>query len=193
MEKKHHYMTILDLCMVLVTFAYVSFAVGGYLSFGDGVQSIITSNIQPLTSHPVYYVVEALIALEVMASYPVQMFPVVEMAETAFAQRYSSYRELRRYALRTGVVLLTLLMALFVPYFSLVVNLIGAASNTFAGFILPPVYYMKICWKDISRAELGFNIFLIVFGLVGGGIASGVSVQQIIHCIATDGQASGCK
>jgi len=85
-----------------------------------------------------------------------------------------------------------MLLALFVPYFGLVVNLIGACTNTFAGFILPPCYFLKICWDKVSRKERALNVFIIVFGLLGGGIATTVSVQAIAHCIVTNGKGTGC-
>jgi len=80
-------------------------------------------------------------------------------------------------------VLVTVLVAAFVPYFSLVVNLLGACSNTFAGFILPPIFLLKIAGSTIALGEKAWNVFIILFGLFGGGIATVISLEQLTGCI----------
>jgi hypothetical protein len=79
---------------------------------------------------------------------------------------------------------LSILAAAFIPEFLYVISLIGSASNSFAGFILPQIYFLRICgWRYATRLEIIANIAIIVFGLFGGGISTVVAMKDIIQVL----------
>jgi amino acid permease len=112
------------------------------------------------------------------------MFPVTVVMEEWFAPPHCRLQELRRYAVRLVLVTITILMAAFIPEFGLFISFIGSFSNSFAGFILPQIFFLKLCWHTSTRGEKVANCFIIVFGLLGGGISSVISMQNIIETLS---------
>jgi amino acid permease len=72
---------------------YLSFGFLGYLCFGSGVSGVITDN---LPSTWIVYFVQGCLIMELLASYPVQLYPITEMTESWLAPKYCSWRETRK-------------------------------------------------------------------------------------------------
>ena len=81
MQNRKDYGFVLDLCMVFVALLYIGFAMTGYLTFGDGTQSVIAKN---LPANALVLVVQICLIVELLCSYPLQLAPVISMAEAAF-------------------------------------------------------------------------------------------------------------
>ena len=82
---------------------------------------------------------------------------------------------LRRVALRSLFVLFTgsVTLALKTPaYFGPFLNLVASCTATFANFVLPSAFYMKIRGtREMPRLEIAWNVLIIVFAFIGAGRA----------------------
>ena len=93
------------------------------------------------------------------------------------------YHKWVKNALRSGLVLLSVVLALSIPEFSLFVSLVGAVGSSLLAFILPCVFYMWIFRHTRPKWHMALNGILVVFGVVGSAVSIVVTVAQIIEAV----------
>lgn len=69
----------------------------------------------------------------------------------------------KAFLIRSGLVLLTCVLALILPHFGLFQSLIGAFCAGFLVLIFPLLFYLKLFGKEMTRQEWGFNFALLLF------------------------------
>lgn len=72
------------------------------------------------------------------------------------------------------------LLASVIPNFIDFLNIVGSVGTCLLGFILPPLYFMKVFKNKISKFEVGFNIFIMVFGVAGGAYSIYDSIRKLV-------------
>jgi hypothetical protein len=85
---------------------------------------------------------------------------------------------LRFVAIRVVVVGLSSLIAIVLPEFELVVALVGSLGASFLAFIIPGLLALKVLPQASSAVAY---IFLIVFGVMGGGFGAGIAIKDIVR------------
>lgn len=78
--------------------------------------------------------VAACLVIEVLVSYPVQLWPVLGLLEAQISPTHA-HASILRTVVRVGSALLIVLTATTLPYFSLVSNLVGALANSTTMFV----------------------------------------------------------
>jgi amino acid permease len=81
---------------------------------------------------------------------------------------------------RTCAVTLSAVLAMVIPRLGLFLNLVGSMACTALAFILPVIIYDKLHTEEISRRQKWFHRFLIIFGVVAGGLSSAISVYKLV-------------
>jgi len=92
-----------------------------------------------------------------------------------------------RAAVCAGVTLVAMLLG---PLFSEVISLVGSFSMALLAFILPPIFNLRIFKGQVSKPVFAFNIFILVFGVVGLCVASTISVLNMISYFKTGNDTS---
>ena len=82
-------------------------------------------------------------------------------------------------SLRTALLAVVVCVAIAVPFFSAVMSFIGAFMSMSISIVLPCIFYMKVCEKDLSRADKGLAIVIAIFGTVAGVTATYNAVTGI--------------
>lgn len=167
-------------------FSYV-----GYVTFGESTKEVITNN---LDSRPLKVIVNFALIIKSLLSYPLPYYASVKLLETALYQgppttRFSSCIEGGRLkvwalALRLAVVLFTLLMAVSIPHFAILMGLIGSLTGTMLSFIWPAYFHLHIKRHRIPIFIKCFDIFIIVIGCFCGliGILCGIdALSKVMH------------
>lgn len=137
----------------VVTLTYTFVGAIGYVAWGKGVGSSLLDNVvatQGRTAWVVLVIVGFLIGG--FCSYPLNMYPVTVRLESLFKLAdsngnnisYVPYVTWKRAALRTGLVLLALLLAIAIPSFGLFIALIGSLFSTSLAFVFPTLFHMKL-------------------------------------------------
>ena len=75
-------------------------------------------------------------------------------------------------------------MAMIVPKFGLFINLVGAFACTVLAFIMPVWIYNKLYKDEISKTKKILHHCLVFFGIIVGGIATVVSVYDLMQAFA---------
>ncbi|XP_065347558.1 uncharacterized protein LOC135944493 isoform X1 [Cloeon dipterum] len=164
---RHRFKEYFISSMFAVTFLYIAFGVSGYLSFGPETSDIITFNLPRSSSEGVNFpmIVTCCLCVSLFLTYPIMMFPVLELLE---ARYIISDGLLKGNLLRLFLVLLTGVIVSVVPNFGTLMALIGSSCCTLLAFILPGLFHLKLFkGNHTSVLQKGFNVFLIVLGVVG--------------------------
>ena len=85
---------------------------------------------------------------------------------------------LPRLLLRAALVFLTLLVALWMPYFGLFQAVVGALCAGLLVLVFPPVFYLKLFWDKLPAREVYTNVALICVSFVLCGVATWDSIAE---------------
>ncbi|KAF5770668.1 putative amino acid transporter, transmembrane domain-containing protein [Helianthus annuus] len=83
--------------------------------------------------------------------------------------------------IRTGLVLSTLLVALCIPFFGLVMSLIGSLMTMLVTLILPCLCFLSIRKGKITLFQVSLCVLIIAVGSVSLGIGTYTSLAAIIQ------------
>jgi hypothetical protein len=82
-------------------------------------------------------------------------------------------------ALRTAILGGTLAAALAVPFFSVVMGLIGAVLSMSIAIVLPCIFHLCINWHQLGRGGAVLPALVALLGLLAGVAATYESVRQL--------------
>lgn len=154
-------------------FSYV-----GFLTWGFATKEVITNNL-PTQSFKI--VVNLILVAKAMLSYPLPYFASLDLFQTSlFAGKPrtpfpscfdESYKlTIWAVALRIALVLFTMVLAIFIPHFSILMGLIGSFTGTMLSFVWPCYFHMRIKWYKLRWYTKALDITVIVIGVVFGSI-----------------------
>ncbi|KAK8662277.1 hypothetical protein V6N13_091862 [Hibiscus sabdariffa] len=83
--------------------------------------------------------------------------------------------------IRTLLVMSTLVVGLSVPFFSLVLSLIGSLLTMLVTLILPPACYLSILRGKVGRIEVAICIIIIAVGVVSSSFGTYSALTKIIE------------
>ncbi|KEH41374.1 transmembrane amino acid transporter family protein [Medicago truncatula] len=82
--------------------------------------------------------------------------------------------------IRTALVVSTLLVGLSVPFFGLVMSLIGSLLTMFVSLILPSACFLSIKGGRIKRSQVLLCVTVVIVGLVSCGFGSYSAISEMI-------------
>lgn len=145
--------------------------------------------------------VAACLVIEVLVSYPVQLWPVLGLLEAQISATHT-HASLLRTVVRVGSALLIVLTATTLPYFSLVSNLVGALANSTTMFvrvhdrfvfppsrlttdtqILPPLLDMTLHRRSLSVSQWLINVSILVLGVIASLLSSALTMKDIVAAL----------
>ena len=158
--------------LISLTLFMAFFGSAGYMAFGEATEGPITLNLR--AESLVANLVIGALCLALYLTYPVMMFPVWSVIES------SNPSPARRRAQRSGLVVITAVIAYVIPSFGHFLALVGSSFCTILGFILPG-YFHYVVMPDLKLWQR-----VIDWGLMGGGAIFAVlgtmqSMNNLIH------------
>ena len=194
-RKKFHCMmnaTHVSAALFKALFSYI-----GFLTWGVNTQEVITNN---LPTQVFKVIVNMILVAKALLSYPLPYYAAVELIETAMFQNKvttlfpSCLDEEKRLkiwaiALRFGLVLLTMFLAIGIPYFAILMSLIGSFTGTMLSFVWPCWFHLRLRWYKMKWYERAADIAIIVLGVIVGSIGiyySAHALAQAVHGLPTD-------
>ncbi|CAL1528940.1 unnamed protein product [Lymnaea stagnalis] len=166
---------------MIVLLMYLPVAISGYMAYGINAQDNILLSV---SSGPMQYTVEILITLHLICSFIIVINPVCqEFEEILKIPRSFGYKRVIFRTLMMGVVLF---VAESIPRFGAILSLVGGSTTTLLAYILPPVFYLKLCsmegdWEQISVSlhEKVACIEIIAIGTVAGVASTYSAVSSL--------------
>lgn len=165
-------------------FAYVCF-----LTFANATQEVITDN---LPTEGFKALVSLCLVAKALLSYPLPYFAAAELLERAFFQGrpdtiwpscYAFDGMLHTWAvvLRVFLVLFSLILAVIIPHFALLMGLIGSFTGTMLSFVWPCWFHLKIKWYDLRWYKKLLDIAIISSGFLCCGVGIVFSTSSLIE------------
>lgn len=180
MEKPSQFPAVLLASFGICTLMYAGTAVMGYLMFGESTQSQFTLNLP-----------EDLVATKIavwttvvnpFTKYALTMTPVaMSLEELIPSNRHKSH--IYAILIRTALVISTLVVGLVIPFFGLVMALIGSLLTMLVTLILPCACYLSILRGKTTRLQVSVCIFIIAVGVVSAVIGTYSALAKIVESL----------
>ncbi|KAI3507411.1 hypothetical protein L1887_22396 [Cichorium endivia] len=166
---------------VLISFSigfvlYTAVGVFGYLMFGDDIKSQFTLNM------PSHYLTSKIAAWTVVVT-PVTKFaltltPIAFGIEELLPPSHQSSHTISIF-IRTALMFFTLLVALTVPYFGVVMALTGSVLMMLVSVIFPCACYLRLLRDQTTTFEITICSLMIFAGLVSAIVGTYSSLASI--------------
>ncbi|KAL6497707.1 Amino acid transporter avt1c [Orobanche hederae] len=148
----------------ICTLLYAAVAVLGYMMYGESIQSQFTLNMPQ-------ELVASKIAVWTTVVNPFTKYP--------FPDSVRSY--MYSILIRTALVMSTLVLGLSIPFFGLVMALIGSLLTMLVTLILPCACYLSILRGKISSFQGSMCILVIGIGIVSSAFGTYSALAKIIQ------------
>ena len=169
----------------------------GFLTWGEATQEVITNN---LPTQAFKIIVNVILVIKAMLSYPLPYFAAVDLMETSlfrgrdktpFPSCTDDENTLKIWAvgLRFGLVLTTMMLAIWIPYFAILMSLIGSFTGTMLSFVWPCVFHLSIKRYKLKWYQKAIDILIILLGIIFGMIGiyySAHALSQAVHGLPTN-------
>ncbi|XP_017839977.1 vesicular inhibitory amino acid transporter isoform X1 [Drosophila busckii] len=165
-------------------FGYICF-----LTFQNDTQQVITNNLH---SQGFKGMVNFFLVIKAILSYPLPYYAACELLErnffrgppkTKFPTIWNLDGELKVWGLgfRVGIIVTTILMAIFIPHFSILMGFIGSFTGTMLSFIWPCYFHIKIKGHLLDQKEIAKDYIIIALGVLFGVIGIYDSGNALIN------------
>ncbi|XP_058067416.1 vesicular inhibitory amino acid transporter isoform X2 [Anopheles bellator] len=165
-------------------FGYICF-----LTFQNDTQQVITNNLH---SPGFKGLVNFCLVIKAVLSYPLPFFAACELLERAFFRGrpktifpvvWELDGELKVWGLawRLAVILGTIMMAIFIPHFSILMGFIGSFTGTMLSFIWPCYFHLKLKGHLLDQKQRAYNYFIIFLGVLFCVVGIYDSGTALIH------------
>lgn len=167
---------------VAILLLYLPITFGGYFVYGETVNANI---VLSLKSSSLVVFANISMVIHLVLAFLIVINPVAQEIENIFDIPHEFC--LLRCVVRTGMVLLMVVVGETVPQFAKILALIGGSTVTLLTFVLPNFFYMKLCdkksieWpkRDIPLHLRVYMWELIVIGVLGGVAATYSAILAI--------------
>ncbi|KAL4237158.1 hypothetical protein ACF0H5_005538 [Mactra antiquata] len=183
-------------CMMHVTHAAAAafkaiFSYIGFLTWGISTQEVITNNLPTQTFK---IIVNVILVAKALLSYPLPYYAAVDLIETSVFRGkgvsmvpscLNENKELKIWAvgLRFGLVLITMFLAISIPYFAILMSLIGSFTGTMLSFVWPCHFHLRLRWYRLKWYEKLADFTIILLGVVFGGIGIYYSAHALARAV----------
>lgn len=181
MAKPNQFPAVLVACFGVCTLLYAGGAVMGYKMFGEDTLSQFTLNLpQDLVATKIAVWTTV---VNPFTKYALTISPVaMSLEELIPANHAKSY--LFSIFIRTGLVFSTLVIGLSVPFFGLVMSLIGSLLTMLVTLILPCVCYLRILRGKVTRIQAGLCITIIIVGVACSSVGTYSALAEIVKSLS---------
>ncbi|XP_074642789.1 vesicular inhibitory amino acid transporter-like [Tubulanus polymorphus] len=164
-------------------FSYICF-----ITWGDETKEVITNN---LPSREFKAIVNLILVAKALLSYPLPYYAAVELFQTSFFKGkpfpscFDDNLSIKVWGLtlRLGLVVITLILAIIIPHFALLMGLIGSFTGTMLSFVWPCVFHIKIKGPELRLRVKIFDIIIIFLGVICGIIGIYYSGHALLRAL----------
>lgn len=175
MREKHKFPMALALAYLVLVLVKLSFAFVSFLSFGSSTLQVIINNFP---AGPFRMSISFLFVFSCLLSYALPLRPVFLLLEETevITNTFSKIPILGSILIRIIMVLSTVVIAILVPKFALIISFTGSIIGSFLNYIFPCALHLKLRFHQLKAHEVCIDVLLILFGafvLIFGAVFSG--------------------
>ncbi|KAK9750228.1 hypothetical protein RND81_02G181300 [Saponaria officinalis] len=178
MANPRQYPVVLLTSFAICTLMCGGAAVLGYLMFGESTESQFTLNLPPdlFASKLALWTT----VVNPFTKYALTLSPVAMCLEELIPSRHLK-SHLYPILIRTALVISTLLVGLSIPFFGLVMALIGSLLTMLVTFILPCACYLSILRDKVTYLQVAACAVVIAVGTVSSAFGTYSALSKIIN------------
>ncbi|XP_024013507.1 amino acid transporter AVT1B isoform X2 [Eutrema salsugineum] len=182
MAKPSQFPAVLLTCFGICTLMYAGVAVMGYSMFGESIESQFTLNLpQNLVASKIALWTTV---VNPFTKYALTLSPVAMSLEELIPSNHGKSR-FYAIAIRSALAFSTLLVGLAIPFFGLVMSLIGSFLTMLITLILPPACFLSILRTKVTPTQVTICILIITVGAVCSAIGTYSALSKIIEKLYT--------
>lgn len=167
--------------MALLLLSSFLFALIGFLTFSSNIDEVITNSI-PIRA--IKIVVNSFLLLNVFFSYPFRVITLIHCIEDSIDLEsiHARFSGLPWFIfMRVVLNFLTLLPAVLVPHFALMMSFIASLTGMLVVFIFPCLFHLYLQAEYLRWYDKVLDCIVIGFGVLAGGIGLIVSGAAVIR------------
>ena len=168
----------------------------GFLTWGFDTKEVITNNLPNVTMR---VLVNLCLVVKALLSYPLPYFAAVELLQDGFfggrgvcppcfedgggcggVAIGAGPLKVWAVVLRMGLVGFTLVLAIFLPHFAILMGLIGSITGNMLSLIWPAYFHLRIKCCSLRWYQKAIDIAIILMGLVCAGLGIFYSGHALI-------------
>ncbi|KAH7688203.1 solute carrier family 32 (vesicular inhibitory amino acid transporter) protein [Dioscorea alata] len=165
-------------CFIICTSIYGCVAAFGYLMFGEGTLSQITLNL-PKNSVAAKVGIWTTV-INPFTKYALLLNPLARSLEELLPIPYAN-KIWCFILLRTVLVISTLCVAFLLPFFGLVMALIGSLLSILVAVIMPALCFLKIAKNQVTPLQVTLSVSIAVVGIISAIVGTYSSLSQIAN------------
>lgn len=182
MAKPSQFPAVLLTCFGICTLMYAGVAVMGYSMFGESTESQFTLNMpQDLVASKIALWTTV---VSPFTKYALTLSPVAMSLEELLPSNHGKSR-FYAIAIRSALAFSTLLVGLAIPFFGLVMSLIGSFLTMLITLILPPACFLSILRTKVTPTQVALCIVIITVGAVCSAMGTYSALSKIIEKLNT--------
>ncbi|NXU57843.1 VIAAT protein, partial [Turnix velox] len=164
MKNPGEFRCMLNLTHLFACVLKTAFALTAFLTWGEKTKEVITDNLPS----PLQILMNLCLLAKALLSYPLPFFAATEIVYACISRgSHSNYSsQVFMLGVRGSFLLLTLLMAIFIPHFALLMGLAGSVTGSAMTFLLPSLFHLKLKWKKLSYFKKCADIFIFILGFL---------------------------
>ena len=166
----------------VVVIVNLPFAIYGYLLFGSGTRGVIFDN---LPSGIFNNIVRLMLSVELTLTFPLVFKPASQIFENYLDKILPRLKYVKIFVMRLVLVLVSFLLAIFVPYFQFMAALVGGFATTLLAFIWPPLFHFLLLRKTTNIVRNTFHILLLIVGILSIVSTTVTTILQIVQTETT--------
>ncbi|XP_019433817.1 PREDICTED: vacuolar amino acid transporter 1-like [Lupinus angustifolius] len=181
MANPNQFPAVLLACFGICTLLYAGSAVMGYTMFGEAILSQFTLNMpQDLVASKIAVWTTV---VNPFTKYALTISPVaMSLEELIPSDHAKSY--LYSIFIRTGLVVSTLIIGLSVPFFGLLMSLIGSLLTMLVTLILPCACFLRILKGKVTQLQTVLCITIITVGSVSAVFGTYSALSEIVKSLS---------
>ena len=166
--------TVMDFTYTLVTIIKFSYGILVFFCFREHTEQIMTLNVP----HGAFRISLSLpVILTALSFYAIPMFTLYDIFEhqlniPLFAEMKDeplgcNKKSTPKFVFRFVFILLSTLVAIFLPHFGLLMAFVGSFTGTVLVLIYPCLFHIKLHYSTMPWYHILFDLSIAVFGIVG--------------------------
>lgn len=176
-RNKHQFSNLMTISMLFCGLLFGSFGALGYATYGSNTEESILKNLPD--GSPYVTVLKCIIALNLMATLPVQMFPISEILDQ-WLHAQGQWWAIA--SIRFSLMALVAGGAVAIHDFGDTLSIVGGFSFMIIGVIIPMLLHVSQCRNEMS---LGFLVVMII--VIGQAVALMLLVTSMsLYNLAND-------
>ncbi|KAI4885161.1 hypothetical protein NFI96_032518 [Prochilodus magdalenae] len=183
MVDRGQFRSMMDWTHMLACVLKTIFSLLALLTWGEDTKEVVSDNLPPALR----MMVNLCLLAKALLSYPLPFYSAAQLLQSgvlwpdAGQRQHSDGPEWHTLVLRATLLLLSFIMALYIPHFSLLMGLTGSVTGAVMTLLLPALFHLQLKWSRLGAGERLLDGVILGLGCVCSLAGVIRSIRGMIH------------